>query len=128
MSIPSHPERPRQAAPGAGLIMSFAEAKPPLAIYAGKKYKPVALKVWPIATELPSRFRVIREIKGNPLENIPQLPTWPSDFKPVGRYTAERQEDFDKVHAGGFLLPKERKLVHQFMCLQNGAFAWTDTE
>ena len=108
--------------------MSFAEAKPPLAIYVGKKYKPVALKVRPVATELPSRFRVVREIKGDPLENIPQLPTWPSDFKPVGRYTAERQEDFDKVHAGGFLLPEERKLVHQFMCLQNGAFAWTDTE
>ena len=29
-----------------------------LTVFAGKKYKPVALKVWPVETELPSRFRI----------------------------------------------------------------------
>ncbi len=47
---------------------------------------------------------------------------------PTSRYTAERKEQFDQVHTGNFLLLEERKLVHQFMCLQNGAFAWTDLE
>ena len=41
---------------------------------------------------------------------------------------AECKEQFDKVHDTRFLLPEERKLVHQFMCLQNGSFAWTDQE
>jgi hypothetical protein len=108
--------------------ISFEDAKLPLAIFVGKKYKPVALKVQPIETELPSRFRIICEIKGDPLENIPQLPTHPPDFKPMGRYTAERMEQLDTVHAGNFLLPEERKLAHQFMCLQNEGFAWTDLE
>src|SRR6201996_1396778 len=46
----------------------------------------------------------------------------------TGRYMAECKEQFDKVHNTGFLLPEERKLVHQFMCLQNGGFAWTNQE
>jgi hypothetical protein len=108
--------------------ISFSDVTPPLAIFAGKKYKPVALKVRPIETELPSRFRIIREIKGNPLENIPDLPTHPAAFEPTGRYTTERMEQFDKIHAGNFLLPEERKLLHRFMCLQNEGFAWTDLE
>src|ERR1700761_5861887 len=108
--------------------IKFKNAKPPTAIFAGKKYKPVALKICPIETELPSCFRIIRKIKGDPLENLPQLPTQPANFQPTGRYTAERKEQFDKVHDTGFLLPEERKLVHQFMCLQNGSFVWTDQE
>jgi hypothetical protein len=128
MSIPSRSVRPSSPAPDETPDVSFQGANPPLAVYAGRKYKPVALKVRPVATELPSRFRIVREIKGDPLENIPQLPTRPANFTPTGRYTAERQEKFDKVHAGDFLLPEERKLVHQLMCLQNAAFAWTDPE
>src|SRR6201996_6540436 len=108
--------------------VEFENTKPPTAIFAGKKYKPIALKIRPIETELPSRFRIIREIKGNPLENLPQLPTQLADFQPTGRYTAECKEQFDKVHDTGFLLPEEQKLIHQFMCLQNGSFAWTNQE
>src|SRR5882762_4307180 len=48
-------------------------SRTPLAIFAGKKYKPVARKIRPIETELPSRFRIIRDIKGDPLANLPQL-------------------------------------------------------
>jgi hypothetical protein len=100
----------------------------PLAVFAGKRYKPVARKIRPIETELPSRFRIIRDIKGDPLQDLPTLSPIPPDFTPHGRYTEERRDQFDQVHAGDFLLPEERKLVHHFMCLQNGAFAWTDQE
>ncbi|KAF8259481.1 hypothetical protein EI94DRAFT_1813265 [Lactarius quietus] len=55
--------------------VSFSNAKLPLAIFAGKRYKPMALKIRLIETELPSQFRIIREIKGDPLENLPQLLT-----------------------------------------------------
>jgi hypothetical protein len=62
---------------------------PPLAIFAGKKYKPVALKVRPVETELPSCFCIICNIRGDPLENIPKLPTRLQDFQPMGHYTQE---------------------------------------
>jgi hypothetical protein len=39
----------------------------------GKKYKPVALKVRPILGELPEKFRIIRNIIGDPLEHLPAL-------------------------------------------------------
>jgi len=55
--------------------IAFANARAPAAIFAGKKYKPVALKIRPIETELPSRFWIIREIKGDPLQDLPILPT-----------------------------------------------------
>ena len=59
---------------------------------------------------------------------MPQLPTNPGDYVPTGRYTQERKEAFDKAHGGDFLWPEERKLLHQFMCLQNEAFALCDEE
>ena len=104
------------------------ETRTPLAIFAGKKYKPVARKIRPIETELPSQFRIIRDIKGNLLEILPHLNPRLPDFEPTGRYTTKRRDQFEEVHAGNFLLLEERKLVHHFMCLQNGAFAWTDQE
>jgi hypothetical protein len=50
------------------------------------------------------------------------------DFQPTGHYTQERKEQFDQVHVGNFLLPEEKKLMHQFMCLQNEVFAWNNLE
>ena len=93
-----------------------------------KKYKPVALKTRPVLGTVPERFRIVRNITGDPLASMPQLPTNPGDYVPTGRYTQERKEAFDKAHDGDFLWPKERKLLHQFMCLQNEAFAWSDEE
>jgi hypothetical protein len=97
-------------------------------VFAGKKYKPVALKVRPVYTDLPERFRIKREIKGNPLEGMPGLAENPADFVPTGRYTLERKEIIDKIHAKDFLWLEERKLLHHFMMLQNDAFAWDDSE
>ena len=113
---------------GRAPYISFSNVKPPLAVFAGKKYKPVALKVRPVETELPSQFRIIHNIKGDPLENIPTQLMQLLDFAPTGRYTQERKEQLNKVHAGDFLLPEERKLIHQFMCLQNKVFTWNDLE
>ncbi|KXN85534.1 hypothetical protein AN958_11170 [Leucoagaricus sp. SymC.cos] len=77
-----------------------------------KKYKPVVLKVRPVLGELPDKFRIVRNITGDPLENLPQLPVHPPAPQPKGRYTHERMEKMDKIHGGDFLWPEEWKLVH----------------
>jgi len=43
------------------------------AVCFAKKFKPVALKVKPILGTLPERFRIIREIIGNPLKDLLKL-------------------------------------------------------
>ena len=48
-------------------------------------YKPVAQKVKPVIQELPSQFRIIRDITGDPLADIPELSPNPPDFEPTGR-------------------------------------------
>ena len=96
--------------------------------FVGKKYKPVALKVRPVFQELPEKYRIKREILGDPLADMPVLPTMPVAFTPTGRYTSERKEQFDEVHKEEFLWPEERKLLHNLMMAQNGAFAWEDEE
>ena len=92
-----------------------------------KKYKPVALRSKPIIGELPDKFRIIRNIIGDPLAALPTLNPNPPKFSPIGRYTQERKELFDKANAG-FLWPAERDLLHHFMMLHQDGFAWNDTE
>lgn len=96
--------------------------------FAGKKYKPVALKIRPVFTEVPERFRIKRDIQGDPLQDLPDLPTNPTDFVTTGRYSQERKEVIDAIHEGDFLWPEEKKLMHNFMMEQNEAFAWDDSE
>ena len=100
----------------------------PLSVFAGKKYKPVGLKVRPVYTELPEKYRIKREIKGDPLKDMPGLSPNPRDYCPTGRYDDIRKELIDKLHSGEFLWPEERKLLHEFMMVQNLAFAWEDSE
>ena len=92
-----------------------------------KRYKPVAQKVRPVIGELPDKFCIIRNIIGDPLAELPVLDPRPPPYRPTGRYTQERMELFDKNNAG-FLLAKERKLLHYFMMVHQDAFAWNDTE
>ena len=54
-----------------------------------KKYKPVAKKVKPIIAELPGQYRIIRDIKGDPLENMLDLEKVPLPFTPKGCYTTD---------------------------------------
>lgn len=104
------------------------EDDPTFSILASKKYKPVALKTKPVYAELPENYRIKREIKGDPLQDMPKLNPVPPEFRPKGRYTQERKEAMDLVHGGDFLWPEERKLLHHLMTEQNQAFAWDDTE
>jgi hypothetical protein len=51
----------------------------------------------------------------------------PPPFTLTGRYTHEHHAAVKKKHEG-FLWPAERDLMHHFMCQQNQAFAWEDSE
>lgn len=92
-----------------------------------KKYKPVHLKVRPIKTELPERYRIVRNITGDPLAKMPTLDPNPPPFRPTKRYTQERRDTLRKSHED-FLWPAELDLADDFMCKHEKAFAWTDTE
>jgi len=72
-------------------------------VYFAKKYKPVALKVKPMLGTLPEKFRIIREIMGNPLKDLPRLPEHLPEFTPKGRYITERKEKLDLGHMSNFL-------------------------
>ena len=72
-------------------------------VFAGKKYKPVDQKIRPIKGTLPEEFRIIRDIKGNPLADMPMLDPNPPDFIPTGRYTQERKNHIDHIHDQEFL-------------------------
>jgi hypothetical protein len=81
-----------------------------------KKYKPVALKVRPVITDLPNHFRIVRNITGDPLENMPKLnPHPPSTFVPTSCYTLERKDIIDRNHPGDCLWPEEWNLMHDFI-------------
>ena len=110
------------------LAYTILDARTPLAIFAGKKYKPVALKVRPVETELPSWFCIVCNIKGDPLKDITLLPTHPPPYQPMGHYTEERKGVINQAHPGDFLLPAKHVLMHSFMSIQNTAFAWCDLE
>ena len=92
-----------------------------------KKYKPVAKKVKPIIAELPGQYRIIRDIKGDLLENMLGLKNVPPPFIPKGWYTTEHKEILTKAHKD-FLWVEEIKLMDHFMCEQNEGFAWVDAE
>jgi hypothetical protein len=92
-----------------------------------KKYKPVAQKVKSVIAELPKRFRINRQIIGDPLEHMPSLNPNPLPFIPTGRYTCDRRDTLDQKHKD-FLWPAEFNLMHDFMCQQNTAFAWDNSK
>ena len=98
------------------------------AVCFAKKYKLVALKVKPVLGTLLERFRIIREIKGDSLKDIPKLLEKPPDFIPKGRYMAKRKEKLDMRHMLSFLWPEEQKLMHWVVVEQNQVFAWEDSE
>ncbi|SJL18848.1 uncharacterized protein ARMOST_22450 [Armillaria ostoyae] len=99
-----------------------------VSVFAGKKYKPVALKTKPVLATLSDKFRIIRNIRGDPLADIPTLSPTPPPFVPTKRYTQERKEYIDSIHNDGFLWSEEMKLMHHFMTVQEKAFAWEDSE
>ena len=92
-------------------------------VFGGKKYKPVDQKVKPILGATPEKFRIERNIIGDPLEGMPALNPNPPELILKGRYSEERKEKMDEMHGEPFLWPKERKLLHHVIAEQNEAFA-----
>jgi len=87
----------------------------------------VALKVKPVITELPEQYWIHCHIIGDLLQGILTLNPTPPLFTPTGRYTLERCDKVDRNH-GDFLWDEKCTLMHNFMCQQNRAFAWNNTE
>src|ERR1700733_14527391 len=54
-----------------GLPEIFAESIVTRKGISMKKYKPVTLKVCPVAAELPARFQIVQNITGDPLADMP---------------------------------------------------------
>ena len=79
-------------------------------------------------TELLERFRITRNILGDPLETLPILPKNPGPFRPNSHYTLERKLYIDNAHPGDFLWPVKHDLMHQFMMIHQDGFAWSDSE
>jgi hypothetical protein len=77
-------------------------------VYAGKKkYKPVAKKVKPVGATLPKEFRIVRNIQGDPLADLPILLPHPIDFTPTGRYNQASFNIIEKNSPHGFLTNEE---------------------
>jgi hypothetical protein len=92
-----------------------------------KRYKKVATRVRPVETETPPEFRIIRNIIGDPLADLPTLPTNPPEFTPGVRYTEERAKKL-RINQSGFMWPEEEKLAHHLIREQEMAFAWDESE
>ncbi|KAJ8582518.1 hypothetical protein M405DRAFT_750132, partial [Rhizopogon salebrosus TDB-379] len=99
-----------------------------LGVFAGKKYKPVAVKARAVLADVPKKFRIVRNIVGDPLKDIPILSPNPPPFQPTSQYTAEHKAIMDANHPEGFLWPAERTLLHHLVSMQAEGFAWQDSE
>jgi hypothetical protein len=69
-----------------------------------RKYRKAENRIQPIVMQLPEEFCIIRNITGDPLENIPALLTHPPDFTPGLWYTQERYDKL-QLNPDGFLWP-----------------------
>ena len=67
--------------------------------------------------ELPSRFCITCDIKGDPLKDMLTLSTHLPLYIPTGWYNEERKVVINKAHPGNFLLLEEHVLMHHFMCI-----------
>jgi hypothetical protein len=91
-------------------------------VFVGKKYKPVAQKVRPVLEPLPAKFRIERNIIGDPLTNLIPLNPHLPEYVPVG-YTQERKDKVDELHNDGFLNETETKLMHHMICIHEKTVA-----
>ena len=96
-------------------------------VYAGKKYKKVTNRTYPVRGTLPEEFRIVRRAPPDPLADLLVLPTIPPTFEPGKRYTQERRDAYE-ANKYGFLMPEEEKLVHHLIRVQEDALAWEETE
>jgi hypothetical protein len=62
-----------------------------------RKYRKVEDRIQPIATQLPEEFCIVRNIIGDPLENMPVLLPHPPNFVPGLQYMQERYENYTSI-------------------------------
>ena len=79
--------------------MLFSTDEPLTTFAVKKKYKLVTQKVWPILSTLPSHFHIEQNIIGDPLSDLPALPTHLPPFTPCGHYTEEQCIKMDNLVA-----------------------------
>jgi hypothetical protein len=92
---PTHPY------PSSNSIDTLAQQ---VSVFVKCKYKPVLQKIRPIIAELPDRFRIVRNIVGDPLADLPTLSPNPPPFWPTSHYTAKCRAIIERAHPKGFLL------------------------
>jgi hypothetical protein len=92
-----------------------------------RKYRKAEDRIQPIATQLPEEFRIICNIIGDPLENMPVLLTHPPDFVPSLQYMKERYEKL-QLNPDGFLWPEGGKLAHHLVREQQECLSWIEEE
>ena len=87
------------------------------------KYKAVVQKIKPVVSAMPPEFRVKQFRVGNPMAQLPPLPTDPPFFSPGIRITVECAKALD-IDPTDFLWPEEHKLVWWLIKTHEEAFAW----
>jgi hypothetical protein len=88
----------------------------------------VAKKVKPIGATLPKEFRIVRNIQGNPLADLPILSLHPIDFVPTSQYDQAGFDIIEKNHPLGFLTKEECCFMHHFMMIHQEGFAWKENQ
>ena len=91
------------------------------------KYKPVSKKIRPQEVALPERFRLKRRKNLTALDDLPQMPIHPPEFRPHGRLTQERHDEID-WNPGEFLKEDEVKLLKWAVAAGSQARSWTVEE
>jgi hypothetical protein len=92
-----------------------------------RKYRKAEDRIQPIVTQLPEEFCIVRNIIGDPLENMLVLPTHPPDFFPGLQYMQEWYEKL-QLNPDSFLWPEEEKLAHHLVKKQEECLSWIEEE
>jgi hypothetical protein len=90
-----------------------------------EKYQPIAQEVHPAIGDLPEKFRIEREIIGNPLDDSLVLYPDSPPFVNTNLYTLTRQYWPSTNYPGSFWWPVEKDLMHYFMLAYALGFAWS---
>ena len=94
----------------------------------GLKYKPVARKIWPVATTLPEAARPKRRFPEDPLLTLPQISRCPAMPLVFGSQLMKERWEAFQLRQKGFLWEEEVNLVFEVLMRNEEALAWDDTE
>jgi hypothetical protein len=92
-----------------------------------RKYRKAEDRIQPIMMQLPEEFCIVRNIIGDPLENMLVLLMHPPDFVPGLQYMQEWYEKL-QLNPDSFLWLEEEKLVHHLVREQEECLSWMEEE